>query len=237
VPDNTVNYLTSSDSGRTWSRLVSIDSISGSWNVYPSKLDDYSIVADSSGDLHLVLVGQFKAAEPFTPTPTGTTNSTLPPSPLYVLHLTWQGDSWSQPEIVAKFTGDVPEWPRAAISSGNLLNVVWFVRDQANIWNSDNAHYRIWYTRKVLDAPAKPTVVPTFSFTPTQPDKPGATPTAVQIVSATDFLPTLAPVEKLPAKATYTEDDYIAIFAKSLAASAILLITVSFILLFFRRRR
>jgi len=244
VPDNTVNYLTSNDSGRTWSRSTPINTISGSWNVYPSKLDDYSIAADSSGVLHLVVIGQLATSEKPTPTSTSTSASTptgpaSAPSPqsLYVLHLTWQGDSWSQPETVATYTGDVPEWPKAAISGGNVLNLVWFVRDQANIWNSDNAHYRIWYARQQLNAPALPIVIPTLLITPTQPEKLDVTPTAVQIVAPTDALPTLAPEEKLPAKATYSEDDFIAVFAKSLAPTAFLIITVGFVLFFLKRRR
>ncbi len=236
VPDNTVNYMTSTDSGRTWSRSTPIDTISGSWNVYPSKLDDYSMVSDSSGTLHLVLIGQLNSTLEPTSTPTGPT-PTPTSQPLYVLHLTWQGNTWSEPDIVAKFTGDVPEWPRAAISNGNILNLVWFVRDQANIWNSDNAHYRIWYTRKELDAPAIPTVVPTIVLTPTQSEKTGVTSTAAPAVSTTDALPTLAPDEKLPAKAIYSEDDYISIFVKSLAPTAILIFFAGLIFSYIRRRR
>lgn len=236
LPDNTVNYQKSTDGGKTWSRPTPIDSIAGSWNVYPSKLDDYSITTDSGGSIHLVLIGQLNSSQAPTPTLKGPT-PTPPPQSLYVLHLTWQSDSWSQPEIVTKFTGDVPEWPRAVISSGNVLNVVWFVRDQANIWNSDNAHYHIWYTRKEIAAAAIPTVIPTFSFTPTLIKKLDITPMVTQVAPATNSLPTLAPVEKIPAKVTYTEDDYVAIFAKSLAPTAFLIISVSLILLFLKRRR
>jgi len=236
VPDNTVNYMTSTDAGKTWSRSTPIDGISGSWDVYPSKLDDYSLVTDSSGALHLVLVGQMSTAQAPTSTQKGPT-PTPPALPLSVLHLTWQNGEWSQPEIVTQFTGDVPEWPRAAISSGNQLNLVWFVRDQANVWNSDNAHYRIWYTRKQLDSPALPTVVPTIAFTATLSEKQDLTPTIPLTVPVIDFLPTLAPEEKQPVKATYSEDDYVTIFAKSLAPAVFLIVGVGFFILFLRRRR
>jgi hypothetical protein len=239
VPDNTVNYLTSSDSGKTWSRSIPIDGISGSWDIYPSKLDDYSIAADSKGILHLVLVGQLGTAQVPTSTPAPNEAAPTPlPQPLSVLHLTWDGYTWSQPEVVTTFTGDVPEWPRAAVSNGNILNLVWFVRDQANIWNSDNAHYRIWYTREELDAPALATIVPTTSSTPTQPAISDNTPTLPQqVITSTDSIPTLSADEKLPVKATYTEDDYLTIFAKSLAPTVILIISAAITFLILRRRR
>lgn len=243
VPDNTVNYRTSTDSGKTWSPSTPIDAISGAWNIYPSKLDDYTMAADSSGILHLVLIGNMKAAETPTlkQTPTGSKSigsaSTPSPLPLSVLHLTWQGESWSRPEIVATYTGDVPEWPRTAITNGNILNLVWFVRDQADIWNSDNAHYRVWYTREELNSPALPTLVPTISLTPTLAETRSITPTEIQTASATDALPTLAPEEKLPATITYSESDYVSIFGKSLVPTAILIICVGLILLVLRHRR
>jgi hypothetical protein len=237
VPDDIVSYVVSTDSGKTWSQPHSIDGINGSWSVYSSKLDDYSIVADSSGALHLVMVGQLNAdltptATPIRPTPEPTT------TPLYVLHLTWQNDEWSQPEVITEISGDVPEWPRAAISTGNVLNVVWFVRDQADIWNSDNSHYRIWYARKELNAPALPTVMPTIStMTPMQPDVAVLTPTLTPATALDISLPTLSPDEKLPSKATYSENDYVAILAKSLAPAVLLFVSIGLILLFLRRRR
>jgi hypothetical protein len=249
IQDNTVYYLTSNDTGRTWSRSVPINGIAGSWNVYSSKLDDYSMVTDSSGVLHLILTGQLVAspatatptllAKTSTPTPTQPVIGETPPIPaatLNVLHLTWQNDAWSAPDVVATLTGDVPEWPRVAISSGNVLNVVWFVRDQANIWNSDNGHYTIWYSRKELNLPAAPTVVPAMpSATQTLGE---ATPTTlVSTAPAVLSLPILTESEKLPARAASSEDDYVALLAKSVGPAALLTVSVGILLLFLRRRR
>ena len=64
LPDNTVNFQTSSDDGKAWSEPTPIDTINGSWDTYPSKLDDYSMVTDSSGAIHLVLIGQLRGSEP-----------------------------------------------------------------------------------------------------------------------------------------------------------------------------
>ena len=155
-----------------------------------------------------------------------------------MLHLTWQDGAWSDPDIVTKITGDVPEWPRAAISGGNVLNLVWFVRDQANIWNSDNAHYRIWYTRKQLNASTLPTVIPTFSLiTPTLVNNIDLPQTITQVASGSDPLPTLAPVEKIQTRATYKESDYISIFARSLAPTAVVIFIIGLIVFTFKRYR
>ena len=236
LPDNTVDFQKSSDDGKTWSKPTPINGITGSWDTYPSKLDDYSMVTDSSGAIHLVLIGQLQGSE--TPTPAPKDPSLTPtPGNLDVLHLTWQNNSWSDPDIVTKFNGDVPEWPRAAISGGNVLNLVWFVRDQANIWNSDNAHYRIWYTRKQLNAPALPTVMPTFSTTPTAMDNISLTPAITQVVSAIDPLPTLAPAEKIQTQTTYSESDYVTIFAKSIAPTAVVIFVIGLIVFAFKRYR
>jgi BNR repeat-like domain len=247
IADNNIYYQTSQDGGKTWSGANPIDGITGSWAVYPGRLDDFSMVSDSSGMVHLVLVGQIKTlitATPkpstsqtptSTPTPTPLVVATAEPATLDLLHLTWNGHTWSEPDVIADYKGDVPEWPRISISNGNMANVVWFVRDQANIWLSDNAHYRIWYSRTQLAADAIPTVVvldkskPAIQLTPIQ------TVTISQPAGMTDLIPTLAPYEKTQRTVIYSENDYVNILAKSIIPSALLILTIS--IFFLRRRR
>jgi len=237
LPDNTVNYMVSTDLGRTWSNSARIDGISGSWDVYPSRLDDYSMATDSSGTIHLVLVGRRSTNE--TPEPTLRTPSQTPQvAQLSVLHLALRGDTWSPPEDIASFTGDVPEWPRIAVSNGNVLNVVWFVRDQANIWNSDNAHYRIWFSRSEIGSPAIPTIIPKVQSTPS-PSSIAIidTPKVATIAATQDSLPTLAAYQKDPAqRPVYSESDFIGIFVKSLAPAVLVVIVIA-IFYFIRHRR
>jgi len=237
LPDNTVDYQVSYNYGKSWSDPETIAGITGSYNVYPSKLDDYSMVTDSAGNVHLLLIGQLESKA--TPTPTlAKATQTPEPSSLSVLHLAWQGSSWSTPDAVTTLNGDVPEWPRAAISDGNVLNVVWFVRDQANIWNSDNAHYRIWYARKELGTPPLPTVIPTFTVQTTPIGQVSLVPTAAPTLQAGNALPTLSPAEKDQSQATiYSESDYLGIFAKSLAPTALVILVVGLIVFFLRGRQ
>ena len=83
-----------------------------------------------------------------------------------VLHLRWDGSTWSQPQEVARYIGDVPEWPSIAVSEGNVLNVAWFVRDAASVWQSESGHYSVWYASRITDGP---------SLTPV-PNPAGSTP-------------------------------------------------------------
>lgn len=237
LPDNTVNYMVSTDLGRTWSNSARIDGISGSWDVYPSRLDDYSMAVDSSGTLHLALVGRQLTNE--TPEPTLRTLTQTPQvASLSLLHLALRGDTWSPPEVIASFTGDVPEWPKIAVSNGNVLNAVWFVRDQANIWNSDNAHYRIWYSRSEIGSPAVPTTIPKIQSTSTpSPVAIIDTPNVVTSGAAPDTLPTLAAYQKDPAqRPVYSESDFIGIFVKSLAPVVLVVIVIG-LFYFIRHRR
>jgi len=122
----------------------------------------------------------------------------------------------------------VPEWPRIAVGRGNQLHVVWFVRDQATIFDSDKGNYKVWYAHGSSPAPAaapvaQPTVTPT--------------PTARQVV-----VPTATPLPRLNSAQSRvsvdsltSENDDTLLLAKS-AIPAVLLIAAIAIGLRFRRR-
>lgn len=207
---NQVYYQTSKDSGKNWSQSSSIAGIYGAWDIYPSFKDDYSMAADSQGNLHLLMVGKVKDYQ----------NS------LSLLHLTWNGSDWSDPDEITRIVGDVPEWPRIAVSQGNVLNAVWFVRDQANIWKSDNGHYRVWYARKVISAPAIPTIIPKMTATPAPTSANAVIPTAVLNQDTTLKLPTLAPADKAPTNVLYTENDYLKVMALAILPVVLFIILV-----------
>jgi len=254
LADDTINTMISVDGGKTWSIPAPINGVAGGWDIYPTKLDDYSMATDSSGKVHLLVVGHLAGKDVPTPTSTSTpteksATETPAPTTLDLIHLTWQGGSWSSPDIVTSLVGDVPEWPRLVVSNGNILNAVWFVRDQADIWNSDNAHYKIWYSRAQVNAPAIApfTPVPTTAPTATPPVEmqdiasPGAqtqNPTSLQTPSGQTIsaFPTLTAEEKDPSKAIYSENDFIGVIARALIPAVVVVLTLGLYFIFRRRR-
>jgi len=192
--------------------MQAVPSVWGGWSVYPARLDDYALATDSAGAVHLVLVGRTAQDQ----------------TSLGVLHVTWDGSTWSKLETITTLVGDVPEWPRIAVGRGNQLHVVWFVRDQATIFESDKGNYKVWYAHGSSSAPAAvpvawPTVTPT--------------PTARQVV-----VPTATPLPKLSSAQSRvsvdsltSENDDTLLLAKS-AIPAVLLIAAIAVGLRLRRR-
>jgi hypothetical protein len=216
LPEDLVYYQLSYNQGRSWSRPRPIPGILGGWSVYSARLDCTNIAADASGNLHLALVGRTAAEQ----------------TSLSVLHLRWDGSTWSAPESVVTLEGDVPEWPRIVVSQGNRLNVVWFVRPSDHIWDANPHYYRVYYARGSADAPAV-----TASAWPT------ATPTSTPIVSvqttATQTPPPpeiyLTPVSPAVGDAIYTELDEMLGIAMGLGP-ALLLVIIIFSIVHLRRR-
>jgi len=62
-------------------------------------------------------------------------------------------------------------------------------------------------------------------------------PAITQVVSAIDPLPTLAPAEKIQTQTTYSESDYVTIFAKSIAPTAVVIFVIGLIVFAFKRYR
>lgn len=161
-----IYYRVSSDRGRTWSASTLIPNTYGGWDIHPARLDHYVMERDSLGHLHLVLVGRTSREQ----------------HNLDLLHLVWDGQNWSNPDVIASFYGDVPEWPEIAIANGNQLHVAWFIRPEAYIWSGGYAS-QIWYAQRTLDAPGTaPAPLPTLTPMPT--------PTSAPVIT----LPTTEPL-------------------------------------------
>ena len=268
LPENIVYYQLSNNSGKTWGPPSPITGILGGNSLYPAHTDDYAMVSDETGDVHLALVGQladkrFDAIDPsaeaaLTSTPTHTLTPTqsvstatpenslsllptTPPTPikeaLNVLYLSWNGSKWSQPEVVASFRGDAPEWPRLAIGLGNQLQLVWFVRDEAHIWGGDGAfRYRVWYSNKTITAPAATPVEWNDLFiaaesTPTAQES-GIMPTRTGV---TPSLATITPSQLSNRPLIYNERGYLFIVGVSLVP-VLLLLGIFIIILRIRNR-
>jgi hypothetical protein len=216
LPENDVVYYNlSSDRGRIWSEPQLIPGTWGAWANYQGKTDTYMMTNDSAGNLYLVLSGR---TEPEAKS-------------LGVLCLIWDGKTWSEPQSIITITGDVPEWPRLSIGNGNQLNLVWFVRNKAGVFDADRSQYTVWYARGVSSAPALPTIVwptraptstPTLALAAT-PSGPTRTPT-----------PTRVPVTPAPPIEIYRESDYLLIAAQSVLPVAAL---VALVFIFKRLRR
>jgi hypothetical protein len=171
-------YACSSDSGASWSPPMVIPGIfARPWTI---PFDMYDMATDSSGHIHLVVVGRLSPEE----------------DRLGVYHLEWNGTSWSPPTAIYRGTG-FPEYPKIVISEGNKLHVAWFVRD--NLWEVGN--YEIWYSSSQSASPAQTPVPP-----PTSTSTPTSTPLATATSTATPY-PTLAPGETALPDGLYTESD------------------------------
>ena len=184
-----VFYSWSTDNGITWSEPREIPGLyARSYNDTP--FDAYDMDTDSAGRIHLVAVGRSRLPE-----------SRGDRVPLGVYHLMWDGESWSEIEPIAIYTEDsgFPEYPKLAISEGNQLHVVWFVRDQ----QFGGEHYRIFYSHAESATPRQ-TPAPTPTLTPT------ATPTTTPVPPPTTTpLPTLDPATTGLPDGLYTENDEI----------------------------
>jgi len=183
VTDN-LYYQFSEDNGGNWSKRGIIPGIRAR-DIRDTDHDDYSMATDGAGNVHLICSGFLSS-------------DTAPDTALKLLHLVWNGRSWSAPEIIAtdstypelekvtiigqEHVPILPEWPRAVISSTDL-HVTWFTRNEQDLFKSDNASYQVWYSVRHLDSPAVApltlfTSVPTAApATPTPSPAPVPTPT------------------------------------------------------------
>ncbi len=217
LPEDLVYSQVSADGGRTWSAPAPIPGVWGGQTVYNTRLDDYAMTTDSAGQVHLLFVGRLVESD----------------KTLHVLHNSWDGATWSPPESLASYVGDVPEWPRLTTRLGNTLHAVWFVRNVDAVFGSDaaSARYQVWYAQRPLEVPlVEPTILP-------RPTEVLATPTPAGMVTTPLPSPTVRPV--LPAvvqpQDPYNENDYILIAAVSLTP-VLLLIGVAWGIMRLRRR-
>ena len=215
--DDSIFYQTSTNFGLSWSLPIRLPGVIGIWSEYHSRLDNYSMEVDSAGNLHLVLIGRiFKQA---TPTATNATPAVRTPTPdrniptpdgktrLSVIHVTWDGRAWFEPETLVTYIGDAPEWPRIAVGLGNQLNVVWFVRAEKDIW-AGGGDYTVWYSTKTINVrKLTPAVYPTV--------KPIQSTEVVQevVVTPTPTLEMDVPevVQEPSWKLVYKEMDYLSV--------------------------
>ena len=206
----------STDDGLSWSEPQEVPGLCArSYN--DTMFDAYDMDTDSAGHIHLVVVGRSRLPE-----------SRADLVPLGVYHLVWDGEAWSEPEPIAVYTEDegFPEYPRLAISEGNRLHVVWFVRDE----RFGGEHYRILYSKSKSASPYQtPVPIPTFTPTPLPTSTPLPPPTS------TPF-PTLVPGTTQPPRGLYTESDEVGQLAIALSPIMLLVVVIAVVRLWWKRR-
>ncbi|HLF25345.1 MAG TPA: sialidase family protein [Anaerolineae bacterium] len=155
----TIYYQSSPDGGNTWNAPQPLLGVLAR-SVNETLFDGYSTVTDGAGRVHLFLSG-LRASD-----------AQVRVKPL-LLHLVWDGRSWSTPEVVID-DGLYPEWPNAVVD-GNTLHLTWFTRSEEDRFISDRANYQVWYSRETLDGPPV-NLLPTFTPMPTATPWPTPTP-------------------------------------------------------------
>jgi hypothetical protein len=123
----------SPDGGVTWTGAVAIPGVQAR-DPLERGLDSYTLATDSANRVHLLIVGFPEGSHAIIP---------------MLLHLVWDGQRWSAPEIVAQGP-NYPMWPRAVVSMGNQLHATWFTYTEASDWGER----RVWHSMKPLDSPA-----------------------------------------------------------------------------------
>lgn len=155
--DDGFYFIRSNDRGLRWSLPSRIEGATNTTPVYDARLDGQAAVVDGGGRVHWFAVGRTPQQQ----------------RGLSVLHCVWDGSAWSTPEIVVTIesdrTGDVPQWPTAAVF-GNQLYAAWYVRKGELMQTGavGSAAYEVHYAVAGIDAPTSvPVPYPTRTSVPT----------------------------------------------------------------------
>ncbi len=224
LADRGVYYQRSLYNGLSWTEPVQIEGIRGA---YLTALDRMDMAVDTAGEIHLVMVGRVEGQPDFE----GDLETRS------ILHISWNGSSWSSPDEIIRYVGDAPEWPAIAIGEGNRLHVVWFVRDAEHIWQSDAGEYIVWYATSQTDAPRfTPMPMPTERTTAAslEPTLTGTTE-AEQSATSETGLPVPSVTLELVETGLIQETDFILLLGRSLLP--VVLLVVGVIIITFIRRR
>lgn len=131
-----IYFQHSRDGGQTWLGAEPIPGVKARNDVAGFRFDTSSMAVDSANRIHLLMTGFLERS-----------NATVPS----LLHLMWNGHSWSVPTIVAQGANYLT-WPRTVITGGNQLHAVWFSHLTPDNWGE----LRVWYSSLQLDSPATP---------------------------------------------------------------------------------
>ena len=208
---NQLLYAWSTDRGATFTDPRPIPRIYA--RPWMSPFDAYDMATDGVGNIHLVAVGASTV-----PTPT---------TPLALYHLTWNGEEWAYPEVIARYPGpENPEWPRIAVEGGYRLHVVWFTRPEG----VSSTGVQVWYSERDLglEVTPEPTWTPTATPVPPSPTPSPSPPPPTPTPMPESFVPS-------PVVSLYTEDDELAILGVAVLPVLVLMAVFGGVLLSRRR--
>ena len=215
--DRGIYYQISNDNGKTWTAPQTIPGIVAR-SINDTPLDDYNLVIDKLGAVHLFAVAQ----------PNLFTNAN---AALY--DVVYQQGVWTPPVRVFYDPTMLPEWPKAVLGLNNDIHLTWFIRGI-----QENVPRALQSTTKVLKVfySHLPGVLPdvaTEAFKPTETPPP--TPTVFQNLDPTNTpFPTFEHYEKDFFVAT--QDTYAAsVVVGGILASAAFCAVIAVIIKFLRR--
>lgn len=202
VSRDEIFYQWSGEGGRSWEAPSRVPGVLA--RPWANPFDMYDMATDSAGHIHLVVVGrQFLDRQ----------------APLGVYHLEWDGEAWSPVERIYGGAG-FPEYPKIAVSQGNQLHVVWFVREMLGYSaDQDSGPHQVWYSSSQSTAPHQ-VVTPLPTATPMPP-----TPTPRPAPTATVY-PTVSFDHTGLPDGLYTESDEVFQLTIALSPVALLVLTV-----------
>jgi hypothetical protein len=201
VSEPQLYFAWSTDRGGTWSAPQPLPGLYA--RTWISPFDAYDMVTDGEGRIHLIAVGAPERPGPRLPF-------------LAVYHLVWDGEAWSDPEIIARYPGpENPEYPRAAIGGGTHLHVVWFVRPEG----VSSTGVQVWYSERDLGLEG---VSPLPTWTPTSVTSPSPTALPSPIPSPSPLPRVTSPF--VPVGGLYSEADELRILGMALLPIAALVV-------------
>lgn len=207
--DRQIYFQTSADGGDTWHAAQQLPGVLAR-DPIERGLDSYTMATDNSGRVHLLVSGLPEGSVAAIP---------------ILLHLSWDGELWSAPEVVAA-TPNRPLWPRMVVSGGNQLHAAWFTYTDASGWGDR----RVWYSSKVVDAPAVPPPPPIMlpaALPATAPPPLSPTPHPGEAVSSHADLSTAPEPVPLPAAiSTFRDTPPPAAIAGTQSSLALVLVLV-----------
>lgn len=157
-----VFYQTSLDGGQSWSAPGLVTDVL-SPGLDPTAERRFALAADGAGTIHLLLVGRMAGGSG---------------DGLQLIHLSWDGVSWSAPTFLAS-GGAQPRSPRLVAERGNVLHAAWSTTDL----DADMVPWQtVWYSSLPIAAPELP---PQPTFTPQPIVLPTPSPTTAPIPTAT----------------------------------------------------
>lgn len=197
--------VVSSDGGDTWGEPAELPGLVAR----PSDLDIYSMATDGAGTVHLLVPAHLPGVvlnDPF--------------APVALWHLTWNGRNWVGREAVMQ-NELYPEYPKLIVTTGNQLHAVWFTRSREDLYKSEGARYRVWYSSRLTGAPAV-APLPLFTPVPTAPGAAVAEPTTLPTPVPTALPAEVAALPPIAARPAW-EGPALAVIGMALAPVILLL--------------